>query len=95
MCEYTCIPVQFKQPYSLEEMDGVAYTGRQLNSTSAAVQLFNMAVICKMVQVQMVITYMQECFDVVEVAYWYNKAEKYGRCIKETCTNQIFIVREG
>ena len=73
------IPLQFKQPYSQEEMDAVAYTGRQLNSTSAAVQLFNMVIICKLVQVQMVVTSMQKCFDLVEVAYWYNKAEKYGR----------------
>lgn len=61
------------QPCSEEEIENVAYAGRQLNSTCATVQFFKMAVLCNLNQQQQLNALMSRCYDSVEVAYVYNK----------------------
>ena len=62
------------QDCTQDEMESVAYTGRQLNSTCASIQLFNMAVHCKLEQTEMLVKSMYKCYDTVEMAYAYNEA---------------------
>ena len=54
-------------------MEGIAYTSRQLNSTSTSLQLFNLVVFCSLQQVELVKSALLKCFDSVEVAYAYDK----------------------
>ena len=57
-----------------------AYTGCQLNSASAAIKFFNMAILCELEQEPLVVESMKKCFDSVEVAHGYNKSIKLGKC---------------
>jgi len=57
----------------VEELEEIAYTSRQLNSTSTSLQLFNLVVLCSLQQVESVKCAMLKCFDSVEVAYAYDK----------------------
>ena len=61
------------QDCSVEELEGITYTSRQLNSTSSSLQLFNLVVLCSLQQVESVKCAMLKCFDSVEVAYAYDK----------------------
>ena len=63
------------QDCTQDEMESVAYTGRQLKSTSASIQL---AVHCKLEQTKMLVKSMNKCYDSVEVIYAYNKATPLG-----------------
>lgn len=66
-----------------------------MNSASAAVQCFNMTILCDVDQVQMVVTSMQKCYDFVEVAYGYNKAKElgmYGQMINYKHTSYTYHI---
>ena len=60
-------------------MESVSYTGRQLNSTCAAVHFFNMAVLCQLEQKEVLVSSMSKCYDSVEVAYAYNEEAPLGK----------------
>ena len=60
-------------------MDSIAYTSRQLNSTSTSVHYFNLIVLCPLNKVDMAVATIGKCFDSVEVAYAYDEEASLGK----------------
>lgn len=62
----------------------IAYTSRQLNSSSTALPFFNLVVLCDLQQVEPLKVAILKCFDSMEVAYAYDKSAQAGELLS-TC----------
>ncbi len=60
-------------------MERIAYTSRQLNSTSTSLQFFNLVLLCELEQLEDVRVTLLKCFDSTEVAYAYNTSTEGGQ----------------
>ena len=73
-----CVFTHF-QDCDISAMEKLAYTCRQLNSCSTALQSFNLVVQCSLDQTEEENVALLKCFDQIEVAYAYNKSAKSGQ----------------
>ena len=67
------------QDYDVSAIEKLAYTCRQLNSCSTALQFFNLVVQCSLDQIEEAKVALLKCFDLVEVAYAHNKSAESGQ----------------
>ena len=62
------------QGCDVDLMQRVAYTCRQLNSSSTSLRFFNFVVLCCLEQIEDVKSVLLKCFDAAEITYAYDKS---------------------
>ena len=61
-----------------DTIEEIAYTSRQLNSTSVSLGFFTLIMLCELEQLSDVKHAILKCYDSTETAYVYNKSAQQG-----------------